>query len=56
MAAGLGYPLCAFLLQMPRELSAPFQAIGYASLFYGFWPQLSRFKLGLRSPASDGWR
>ena len=35
------------LLQMPRELSAPFQAIGYASLFYGFWPQLSRFKLVL---------
>ncbi|XNM81124.1 DUF418 domain-containing protein [Escherichia coli] len=32
---------------MPRELSAPFQAIGYASLFYGFWPQLSRFKLVL---------
>ena len=29
------------------ELSAPFQAIGYASLFYGFWPQLSRFKLVL---------
>ncbi|MCZ5115657.1 DUF418 domain-containing protein, partial [Escherichia coli] len=31
----------------PRELSAPFQAIGYASLFYGLWPQLSRFKLVL---------
>lgn len=30
------YRWCAFLLQMPRELSAPFQAIGYASLFYGF--------------------
>lgn len=41
------YRWCAFLLQMPRELSAPFQAIGYASLFYGFWPQLSRFKLVL---------
>lgn len=41
------YRWCAFLLQMPRELSAPFQAIGYASLFYGFWPQLSSFKLVL---------
>ncbi len=41
------YLWCAFLLQMPRVLSAPFQAIGYASLFYGFWPQLSRFKLVL---------
>ncbi|XPE53412.1 DUF418 domain-containing protein [Shigella flexneri] len=41
------YRWCAFLLQMPRDLSAPFQAIGYASLFYGFWPQLSRFKLVL---------
>lgn len=41
------YRWCAFLLQMPRELSAPFQAIGYASLFYGFWSQLSRFKLVL---------
>jgi len=34
---------CALLLQAPRELSAPFQAIGYASLILGFWPQLSRF-------------
>lgn len=33
---------CALLLQAPRELSAPFQAIGYASLILGFWPQLSR--------------
>jgi len=34
---------CALLLQAPRELSAPFQAIGYAALIMGFWPQLSRF-------------
>jgi uncharacterized protein len=26
---------------VPRELSAPFQTIGYAALIYGFWPQLS---------------
>jgi uncharacterized membrane protein YeiB len=30
---------CAFLLQAPRELSAPLQAIGYASLAWGYWPQ-----------------
>ncbi len=36
------YRWCAFLLQVPRELSAPFQTIGYAALAYGFWPQLSR--------------
>lgn len=47
MAAGLGVSLVCLLTSMPRELSAPFQAIGYASLFYGFWPQLSRFKLVL---------
>jgi uncharacterized protein len=36
------YRWCAFLLQVPRELSAPFQTIGYAALIYGFWPTLSR--------------
>ena len=35
------YRWCAFLLQVPRELSAPFQTIGYAALIHGFWPQLS---------------
>ncbi len=34
---------CALLLQAPRELGAPFQALGYAALIMGFWPQLSRF-------------
>ncbi len=34
------YRWCAFLLQAPRELSAPFQTIGYAALAYGFWPQI----------------
>ena len=47
------YRWCAFLLQMPRELSAPFQAIGYASLFYGFWPQLSRFNRLCRTDGTD---
>ena len=36
------YRWCAFLLQVPRELSAPFQTIGYAALINGFWPRLSR--------------
>lgn len=39
------YRWCAFLLQAPREISAPFQTIGYAALIYGFWPQLCRFRL-----------
>lgn len=47
MAAGLGVSLVRLLTSDAAELSAPFQAIGYASLFYGFWPQLSRFKLVL---------
>ncbi len=36
------YRWCAFLLQVPRELGAPLQTIGYPALFYGFWPALSR--------------
>ncbi len=47
MATGLGVSLVRLLTSDAAELSAPFQAIGYASLFYGFWPQLSRFKLVL---------
>lgn len=39
------YRWCAFLLQAPRELSASLQAIGYASLAWGYWPQLCRFRL-----------
>jgi len=39
------YRWCAFLLQAPRELGAPFQTIGYAALIYGFWPQIARFRL-----------
>ncbi|MBM3071103.1 DUF418 domain-containing protein YeiB [Lelliottia sp. RWM.1] len=39
------YRWCAFLLQVPRELGAPFQTIGYAALIYGFWPQLCRSRL-----------
>ncbi|ENQ2731724.1 DUF418 family protein [Klebsiella pneumoniae] len=39
------YRWCAFLLQAPRELSAPLQTIGYAALAWGYWPQLCRFRL-----------
>ncbi|MEH8778850.1 DUF418 domain-containing protein YeiB [Klebsiella pneumoniae] len=39
------YRWCAFLLQAPRELSAPLQAIGYAALAWGYWSQLCRFRL-----------
>ncbi|QWZ03975.1 DUF418 domain-containing protein YeiB [Klebsiella pneumoniae] len=38
------YRWCAFLLQAPRELSAPLQAIGYAALAWGYWTQLCRFR------------
>ena len=43
---GWAYHWCAFLLQIPRELSAPFQALGYVALCYGWWPTLSRWPLG----------
>ncbi|WP_312724954.1 DUF418 domain-containing protein YeiB [Atlantibacter hermannii] len=39
------YRWCGFLLQAPRKLSAPFQVLGYTALIYGFWPQLSRWKV-----------
>jgi uncharacterized protein len=39
------YRWCAFLLQAPRELGAPFQTIGYAALAYGFWPQICASRL-----------
>ncbi len=42
---GWDYRWCAFLLQAPRELSAPLQTLGYAALAYGYWPLLSRLKL-----------
>lgn len=34
-----------FLLQAPRDLAAPFQAIGYAALCFAFWPWLARRKI-----------
>ncbi|TCC04854.1 DUF418 family protein [Kosakonia quasisacchari] len=42
---GWSYRWCAFFLQAPRELGAPLQAVGYAALVWGFWPQICGFKL-----------
>ncbi|WP_034915960.1 DUF418 domain-containing protein YeiB [Erwinia sp. 9145] len=44
-ATGWDYRWSAFFLQVPRELSAPLQAIGYAALCFGFWPTLAQFKI-----------
>lgn len=35
----------AFLLQTPRDLGAPLQALGYAALCFAYWPQLAQLKL-----------
>ena len=32
-----------FFLQVPREIGAPLQALGYAALCFGYWPRLQRF-------------
>ncbi|AUX73132.1 DUF418 domain-containing protein YeiB [Erwinia pyrifoliae] len=34
-----------FFLQLPREISAPMQALGYAALCFGWWPRLQRLRL-----------
>lgn len=34
-----------FLLQVPRDLAAPLQAIGYAALCFGYWPWLAKLKI-----------
>lgn len=39
------YRWSGLLLQIPRELSAPLQAIGYLALCYGFWPTLCRWRI-----------
>ncbi|MEC5341882.1 DUF418 domain-containing protein YeiB [Brenneria populi] len=39
------YRWSGLLLQIPRELSAPLQAIGYLALCYGFWPTLCKWRL-----------
>lgn len=44
-STGWSFRWAAFFLQVPRELGAPLQALGYAALCYGFWPTLSRLKM-----------
>lgn len=39
--SGWDYRWSGFLLQVPRELGAPLQAVGYLALLYGFWPTFS---------------
>ncbi|WP_413723269.1 DUF418 domain-containing protein YeiB [Sodalis sp. RH23] len=43
--SGWAYHWCAFLLQIPRELGAPFQALGYVALCYGFWPAIGGLRV-----------
>lgn len=40
------YRWCGFLLQIPNELAAPVQAIGYLALWYGCWSTLCRWRVG----------
>ncbi|AVJ16926.1 hypothetical protein CLM71_07180 [Serratia sp. MYb239] len=40
------YRWSGFLLQVPRELGAPLQAMGYLALCYGFWGHLARWPVG----------
>ncbi len=44
-SSGWDFRWAAFFLQVPRELGAPLQAVGYAALCYGFWPTLSSLKI-----------
>jgi uncharacterized protein len=39
------YRWSGFLLQVPRELGASLQAMGYLALVYGFWPTFSRWRI-----------
>lgn len=39
------YRWCSYFLQLPGELSAPLLALGYLALLYGFWPQVSVWRL-----------
>ncbi|WP_057083181.1 DUF418 domain-containing protein YeiB [Dickeya solani] len=39
------YRWCGLLLQIPREVGAPLQAVAYLALCYGFWPTLANWRL-----------
>jgi len=40
------YRWSGFFLQVPRELGGLLQAIAYLALCYGFWPLISRLRIG----------
>ncbi|CAK9885389.1 MAG: hypothetical protein XXXJIFNMEKO3_01787 [Candidatus Erwinia impunctatus] len=42
---GWDYAISAYFLQIPRDISAPVQALGYAALCFGYWQSLEGFKL-----------
>ncbi|WP_345828250.1 DUF418 domain-containing protein YeiB [Erwinia sp. HDF1-3R] len=44
-ASGWEFRWSGFFLQVPREISAPLQAVGYAALCFGYWPTLSRLRI-----------
>lgn len=41
------YRWSGLLLQVPRDIAAPVQAIGYLALCYGYWPTLRRWRMSL---------
>lgn len=43
--SGWDFRWAGFFLQVPRELSAPLQATGYAAFCFGYWPVLARLKI-----------
>lgn len=44
-ASGWTFYPAGFFLQLPREISAPLQAVGYAALCFGYWPTLAPLKV-----------
>lgn len=42
---GWDFRWAGFFLQLPPELGAPLQAVGYAALCFGYWPALARLKI-----------
>ncbi|MBT9182575.1 DUF418 domain-containing protein YeiB [Pectobacterium punjabense] len=42
---GWEYRWSGLLLQIPRELSSPVQAVGYLALCYGFWATLCQWRI-----------
>ncbi len=41
------YRWSGLLLQIPRDIAAPIQAIGYLTLCYGYWPTLSQWRASI---------